>query len=117
VGNRYGCARKVCSLHGVQQLVVQGENAPCVLEGNLSRFGQSQTAPAFTEDGYAEMILQPLHLQTDGRRSAAETRRCLSEAAEVLSDGERSQRIQVQVESCCHCDPCELCELRERANH
>ena len=59
-------AGEVRPLPGVQQLVVQHENAARIGEGNLSRFGQSETTSALAEYRYAEILLQALHLQTDG---------------------------------------------------
>lgn len=71
-------------------------------EGNFTRFGQSETASAFAEDGYAEILLQPLHLQTYCRRRAAKMFCRLREASAVVGDGEGTQGVHVEVNWRCH---------------
>src|SRR6185437_11615756 len=95
-------ACEVRALHGIQQLIVQRKNPARVGEGNFSRFGQSETASVFAEDGYAEILLQPLHLQTDSRGRAAQVFRCLRESAALMSDDERTQGVHIETDSRCH---------------
>src|SRR5438045_7360178 len=79
-------AGEVCAVHRVQQLIVQHENAPRIGERNFSCFGQSDTASTFAEDRHAEILLQTLHLKTDGRRCAPELLRRLRQASTLAGD-------------------------------
>src|SRR5262249_20806430 len=56
-------------------------------------------AALFAEDLRAEIILQTLHLQTDGGGGAAKMFCRLRQATKVVSDRKRPQRIQIKVDS------------------
>lgn len=54
------------------------------------------------EEWYAGIVLKALHLQSDGRRSAAKLLRCLCKASKVVCYGKGAEGIQIQIDSRCH---------------
>jgi hypothetical protein len=90
-------ACEVRALHGVEQFVVEGEDAAGVGEGDFAGFGEGEAAATFAEERGGEIVLEALHLQTDGGGRSAETLCGLRETSEVMRDGEGAQGVEIEV--------------------
>jgi hypothetical protein len=95
-------ACQVGALHRVEQFVIQRKNAASVGQRSFSRFHQTQSAPLLSEERYAEIVLEALHLQADRGRSAAELLRCLRKFSKVVRQGEGAERVQIKIDSRFH---------------
>lgn len=84
-------------VNGVEQLVMNGENAARIGERYFSSFSEYETAAALAKDCHSEVILQAFHLKTDGGRSTAKTVGGLRQAAQVVGHDESAQGIQIEV--------------------
>src|SRR6476619_6049037 len=83
-------------MHSVEELIIQGEDAASVAQCGLSGLRQAQTAPILSKQRRAKFILEPLHLQADGRRSTTETVSGFRESAQVVGCGQRAQRVEIK---------------------
>ena len=85
------------ALHGLEQVIVQGQHAPGISQDDQSGLRQLQAPAVLAKQRCSQFLLQALHLQTDCGWCPSHTIRRLRKAASIMGCKEGPQRVEIEV--------------------